>query len=123
MTKRGCFIINGVPRVIINQVIRQSGIYYQQITQRLLKSNKTQINRRVYVDLISKRGTWLRLEIDKKKKIWARMKKTPRIPALLLLQSIGVNKKILMQTFLYSSTSINKKQIVENLIEPSKKKY
>lgn len=100
MTKRGHFIINGIPRVIINQVIRQSGIYHQQITHKLIKSNKVQIERRFYVDLISQRGTWLRLEIDKRRKIWARMKKTPRIPALLLLQSVGLNKKIIIQTFL-----------------------
>lgn len=100
MTKRGHFIINGVPRVIINQVIRQSGIYHQQITQKLIKSNKIQIERRFYIDLISQRGTWLRLEIDKRKKIWARMKKTPRIPALLLLQSMGLNNKLIIQTFL-----------------------
>ena len=98
MTKRGHFIINGVPRVVINQVIRQSGIYHQQITSKLIKSNKIQIERRFYVDLISQRGAWLRIEIDKKKKIWARMKKTPRIPALLLLQSVGLNKKIIIHS-------------------------
>nr|ARS45014.1 RNA polymerase b-subunit [Ostreobium sp. HV05007bc] len=135
MTKRGHFIINGVPRVIINQAIRQSGIYHQQITSKLIKSNKIQIEKRFYVDLISQRGTWLRLEIDKKKKIWARMKKIPRIPALLLLQSVGLNKKIIIQTlfnlyflsegksqspykFLIDFTSIKKKN-TENLIETS----
>lgn len=102
MTKRGYFIINGVPRVLINQIVRKSGIYYQQITHKLIKSksNKIQIDRSFYVDIISQRGTWLRLEIDRKKKVWARMKKTPRIPALLLLQSLGLNKKTILQTIL-----------------------
>lgn len=100
MTKRGYFIINGVPRAIINQIVRKSGIYYQQITHKLIKLNQVQINRTFYIDIISQRGTWLRIEIDKKKKIWARMKKTPRIPALLLLQSIGFNKKTIAQTIL-----------------------
>ena len=108
MTKRGHFIINGVPRVVINQVIRQSGIYHQQITSKLIKSNKIQIERRFYVDLISHRGAWLRIEIDKKKKIWARMKKTPRIPALLLLQSVGLNKKVIIQIFLNLYSSFEK---------------
>ena len=108
MTKRGHFIINGVPRVVINQVIRQSGVYHQQITSKLIKSNKIQIERRFYVDLISQRGAWLRIEIDKKKKIWARMKKTPRIPALLLLQSVGLNKKIIIQIFLNLYSSFEK---------------
>ena len=105
MTKRGYFIINGIPRVIINQVVRRSGITYKQSISKIIKSDKAYIERRFYVDIISQRGTWLRLEIDKKKKIWARMKKTPRIPALLLLQSVGLNRKIIIQTFfdLYSS--------------------
>ena len=135
MTKRGHFIINGVPRVIINQVVRQSGIYHQQITSKLIRSNKIQIERRFYVDLISQRGAWLRIEIDKKKKIWARMKKTPRIPALLLLQSVGFNRKIIIQTFLnlyssferksqssyrFLSLSLNKKD-TENILETGSK--
>ena len=137
MTKRGHFIINGVPRVVINQVIRQSGVYHQQITSKLIKSNKVQIERRFHVDLISQRGAWLRIEIDKKKKIWARMKKTPRIPALLLLQSVGLNKKIIIQTFLNLYSSFEKtsqssyrflldltplrKRSAENVLETSSK--
>ena len=119
MTKRGYFIINGIPKVLINQVIRQPGIYHQQITQKLIKSNRIQIDRRVYVDLISYRGTWLRLEIDKKQKVWARMKKTPRIPALLLLQSIGLNTKTTLQTFLklHDSSNRNSKPINRFLAE------
>lgn len=108
MTKRGYFIINGIPKVIINQVIRQSGIYYHQITQKLIKTNKVQIERSFYIDIISQRGTWLRLETDRRKKIWARMKKIPRIPAILLLQSIGLNKKIIAQTFLNLNLTSNK---------------
>ena len=67
MTKRGFFIINGIPRVIINQISRRPGLYYQQTPQRVIKLNKVQTNRNFYLDLISKRGTWLRLEIDKRK--------------------------------------------------------
>ena len=97
MTKRGFFIINGIPRVIINQIIRRPGIYYQQAANRIIKLNKVKINRQFYIDLISQRGTWLRFEIDKRKKIWTRMKQAPSIPALLLLQSIGINKKLIIQ--------------------------
>ena len=97
MTKRGFFVINGIPRVIINQIVRRPGLYYQQATHKIIKLDKVQINRHFYIDLISQRGTWLRFEIDKRKKIWARMKKAPSIPALLLLQSIGINKKSIIQ--------------------------
>ena len=122
MTKRGYFITNGVPRVIINQVIRKPGAYFQESKNKLIKSNKTQINRQLYVDLISHRGTWLRLEIDKRNKIWAKMKKSPRIPVLLLLQTFGINKKTIIQTVLNSNLESdpnilkNKKDLIENLL-------
>ena len=101
MTKRGHFILNGSPRVIVNQLVRSPGIYYHEI----LNSKK---NRTFYVDFIPFRGTWLRLEIDKKKRVWARMKKTQKISIILLLQSLGyklstIEKEIRLSTFLRKS--------------------
>ena len=86
MTKRGHFIINGSPRVVINQLVRSPGIYYHELID--VKKRKT-----YYADLISLRGAWLRLEIDKKQRVWARMKKTPKISALVFLQALGFTEK------------------------------
>ena len=85
MTKRGHFIVNGSPRVVINQLVRSPGIYYQEAID--IKKRKT-----YYADLISYRGTWLRLEIDKKRRVWARMKKIPKISALVFLQALGFTR-------------------------------
>nr|YP_009105929.1 beta subunit of RNA polymerase [Gloeotilopsis sterilis]AIT94793.1 beta subunit of RNA polymerase [Gloeotilopsis sterilis] len=95
MTKRGHFIINGSPRVIVNQMIRSPGIYYQQFLDKKKK-------RTYFADLISYRGAWLRLETDKKKRIWARMKKTPKISILVFLQALGLTKESIFQSILYS---------------------
>lgn len=95
MTKRGHFIINGSPRIIVNQMIRSPGIYYQEV----INKNK---KRTYYADLISYRGAWLRFELDKKKLIWARMKKTPKISILVFLQSLGLTKEIIFQSIQYS---------------------
>jgi DNA-directed RNA polymerase subunit beta len=86
MTKRGHFIINGSPRVVINQLVRSPGIYYQELID--IKKKKT-----YYADLISFRGAWLRLEIDKKLRLWARMKKTPKISGLVFLQALGFTRE------------------------------
>ncbi len=91
MTKRGHFIINGIPRVVLNQLSRCPGIYYHQIYQK----NKTST---YYADLIPQRGTWLRLEMDKKERIWVRLKKTPKISILIFLQSMGLSKEIIFQS-------------------------
>ena len=73
MTKRGHFIVNGAPRVIINQMIRSPGIYYQTKVYENFPNKWAQkadsLFERHYADLICQRGTWLRLEIDKNKKI------------------------------------------------------
>jgi DNA-directed RNA polymerase subunit beta len=84
MTKRGHFILNGSPRVVVNQLVRSPGIYYHE------EVNSKKI-RTFYLDFIPFRGTWLRLEIDKKNKVWARMKRTQKISILLFLQALGYN--------------------------------
>ena len=111
MTKRGFFIINGVPRVIISQVIRSPGIYFQQRILKTIKNDQNKSYRTFYADLISQRGTWLRIEIDKYKKIWIYMKKTSRIPFFILLRTLGFNIKSIFRLILYSNS------ILENYAE------
>ena len=94
MTKRGHFIVNGSPRVIINQMVRSPGIYYQQTIDK--KKRKT-----YYADLISHRGAWLRIETDIKKRIWVRMKKSPKIPILVFLQAAGITEHTINQSIKY----------------------
>lgn len=96
MTKRGHFIINGIPRIIINQIIRSPGIYYQQESHKFFKNNKPYIYRTFFADIISKRGVWLRLELDKKRRSWIYMKKTPKIPLFLFLKNLGISNKTLV---------------------------
>lgn len=96
MTKRGHFIINGTPRVLVNQIIRVAGVYYQQQVNKIIQKNKKQIYRTFYVDIISTRGVWLRFELDKKRQIWVRMKKTPKIPFFIFLKFMGFSKKMLL---------------------------
>lgn len=91
MTKRGHFILNGCPRVIVNQLIRSPGIYYQQ----RFDGQKRDI---FYADFICERGAWLRIEMDAQQKIWARMKRTPKIPILILLQGMGLNLELIFSS-------------------------
>ena len=93
MTKRGHFIINGAPRVIVSQIIRAPGAYYQQKINKALQKGQKQIYRTFFVDIISRRGIWIRFELDKKRKIWVRMKKTPKIPIFIFLKSLGFSIK------------------------------
>ena len=76
MTKRGHFIINGSPRVIVSQMIRCPGVYFHE----RFRGIGIQKKRTCYVDFISRRGAWLRIQSDKNRDIWIRLKRTPRIP-------------------------------------------
>nr|YP_010448265.1 RNA polymerase beta subunit [Symbiochloris sp. SG-2018]UTQ75746.1 RNA polymerase beta subunit [Symbiochloris sp. SG-2018] len=93
MTKRGHFIINGSPRVILNQMLRSPGVYFQKKTT--VEESEISI---YYADLISARGAWLRIEIDENKKMWARMKKIPKIPILVFLQAMGLDFLTVLKT-------------------------
>lgn len=106
MTKRGHFIINGTPRVIINQLSRCPGIYYSQVIQK----NKLPT---YYADLIPQRGAWLRLEMDKKERIWVRLKKTPKISVLIFLQAMGLSKEAIFQS-IYSPHILEKSLLKED---------
>lgn len=102
MTKRGHFIINGAARVVINQIIRSPGIYFQTKTHQKFSSKwaTTAISEydRHYADIICQRGTWLRFEIAKDKKIWAQTKKGPKIPIMTFLLAMGLTDKMIFKS-------------------------
>jgi DNA-directed RNA polymerase beta subunit len=104
MTKRGHFIINGAARVIVNQIIRSPGIYYQTKIYENFEHPWSQkadsFYERHYADLICQRGTWLRLEIDKEKKIWAQTKRGPKMPIMWLLIAMGLTEKMIFKSVL-----------------------
>ena len=102
MTKRGHFILNGAPRVIVNQILRSPGIYFQGSLKEIFNekwSEKPDISyKQFYTDLICLRGTWLRIEIDKNKDIWAQMKKIPKIPLFWFLLAMGLNERVIFKS-------------------------
>ena len=108
MTKRGHFIINGSPRVIVNQIVRSPGIYYQK------KINKRQ-DKICYADVIAHRGTWLRLEIDKKKRIWVRLKKLNKLPLLIFLKAVGISDLRVKTSIKYPEFLENSKRETEEI--------
>nr|YP_010471120.1 RNA polymerase beta subunit [Synarthrophyton patena]UVF62949.1 RNA polymerase beta subunit [Synarthrophyton patena] len=114
MTNRGTFIISGTERVIINQIVRSSGIYYKQ---ELDKNNK-----QIYsASLISNRGSWLKLEIDSKGQIWVRIDKTHKVNAYVFLRSIGISleelkKSLTKYSFLKKASLVYEKKELEKEI-------
>lgn len=96
MTERGTFIINGSPRVIVNQIVRSPGIYYKMQFDK--DNNKTFVG-----SIISNRGSWLRVETDKKGLVFARMDKIRKIPIFILFFAMGFTEKQVFQSIGYST--------------------
>ena len=83
MTNEGTFFVNGIERVIINQIVRSPGVYY--------KSDVDKQNYRYYTaSLISNRGTWVKFEMDKDDLISVKIDKSKKLSAYLFFKAIGL---------------------------------
>ena len=83
MTNEGTFLVNGIERIIINQIVRSPGIYY--------KTDTDKQNYRFYTaSLISNRGTWVKFEIDKDDYIHVKIDKAKKISAYIFLKAVGL---------------------------------
>jgi DNA-directed RNA polymerase subunit beta len=83
MTNEGTFLVNGIERIIINQIVRSPGIYY--------KTDSDKQSFRYYTaSLISNRGTWVKFEIDKDDFINVKIDKAKKISAYLFLKTVGL---------------------------------
>jgi len=91
MTPKGTFIINGTERVVVSQLVRSSGVYFD-------KTMEKQIDAMVYsAKIIPNRGAWLEFEMDRRDVIAVRIDRKRKQPVTYLLKAIGFgdNKDIL----------------------------
>ena len=93
MNCQGTFVVNGVARVIINQILRSPGIYYNSEVDRNGIPTYTGT-------LISNWGGRLKIEIDGKTRVWARISKKRKISILVLLSAMGLDfEKVLASVY------------------------
>ena len=85
MTDSGTFIINGSERVIVSQIVRSPGAYFQDTPD---KSGKHIYNG----EIIPTRGTWLQFESDLKGIMWVRIDRQRKMPATILFKALGIVK-------------------------------
>ena len=88
MTNRGTFIINGVERAVVSQLIRSAGVFFTSENWR---------GKRLYgAKIIPNRGAWLELETDSNQVIYVKIDRKRKIPVTSLLRAFGItsNEKI-----------------------------
>ena len=112
MTKRGHFILNGSPRVIVNQMARCPGIYFQEKRRGVGFEQEV----RVSADLIPQRGPWLRIQSDWEGRFWARLKREGRVKYATLYEAFQEFEKQynapLVSLVTNSSSSFPKSEIL-----------
>ncbi|MBR0463986.1 MAG: DNA-directed RNA polymerase subunit beta [Clostridia bacterium] len=82
MTEHGTFIINGAERVIVSQLVRSPGVYYERAMD---KSGKYTYATK----MIPNRGAWLEYECDANDQLWVRIDRTRKVPMTVLLRALG----------------------------------
>ncbi len=83
MTPRGTFVINGVERVVVSQLVRSAGAFFTAEVYR---------GRRYYgAKIIPNRGAWLEFETDPKNVIWVKIDRKRKVPVTALLRAFGIS--------------------------------
>ncbi|MDR1038464.1 MAG: DNA-directed RNA polymerase subunit beta, partial [Deltaproteobacteria bacterium] len=95
MTEKGTFIINGSERVIVSQLHRSPGIFFDHDRGKTHSSGKILYSARI----IPARGSWLDLEFDPKDFIIARIDRHRKFPVTLLLKALGYTSKELLDYY------------------------
>jgi DNA-directed RNA polymerase subunit beta len=110
MTNSGTFLVNGIERIVINQIVRSPGIYY--------KSEADKQGVRIYTaSLISNRGTWVKFEIDKDDLIYVKIDKAKKFSIYLFLKALGLENqeifKNIENTRYFSKTSMGDEALTQ----------
>ena len=106
MTDNGSFIINGTERVIVSQLHRSPGVFFEHDRGKTHSSGKLLFSARV----IPYRGSWLDFEFDPKDFLFFRVDRRRKMPVTTLLKAIGLtNENILREFFVFDSFHLSTK--------------
>jgi DNA-directed RNA polymerase subunit beta len=95
MTENGTFVINGTERVIVSQLHRSPGVFFDHDKGKTHSSGKLLFNARV----IPYRGSWLDFEFDHKDCVYVRIDRRRKIPATILLRALGFDNEQMIKMF------------------------
>jgi len=95
MTDNGTFVINGTERVIVSQLHRSPGVFFDHDKGKTHSSGKLLFNARV----IPYRGSWLDFEFDHKDCVYVRIDRRRKIPATILLRALGYDNEEMIKMF------------------------
>jgi len=95
MTDNGTFVINGTERVIVSQLHRSPGVFFDHDKGKTHSSGKLLFSARV----IPYRGSWLDMEFDPKDSLFVRIDRRRKLPATILLRALGYDNEQMLDIF------------------------
>ncbi|AGF71491.1 DNA-directed RNA polymerase subunit beta [Corynebacterium halotolerans YIM 70093 = DSM 44683] len=96
MTDKGTFIVNGTERVVVSQLVRSPGVYFDQTID---KSTERPLHS---VKVIPSRGAWLEFDVDKRDTVGVRIDRKRRQPVTVLLKALGWTAEQITERFGFS---------------------
>src|SRR5690554_4839379 len=100
MTDNGTFVINGTERVIVSQLHRSPGVFYDHDKGKTHSSGKLLYSARI----IPYRGSWLDFEFDPKDLVFVRIDRRRKLPATILLRALGYSTQEMLEIFFETSS-------------------
>ena len=100
MTDNGTFVINGTERVIVSQLHRSPGVFFDHDKGKTHSSGKLLYSARV----IPYRGSWLDFEFDPKDMVYVRIDRRRKLPATILLRALGYSSEEILGMFFDTTT-------------------
>ncbi|MFE5775758.1 DNA-directed RNA polymerase subunit beta [Brachybacterium sp. NPDC056505] len=93
MTDKGTFIINGTERVVVSQLVRSPGVYFDESV------DKTSDKHIFSAKMIPSRGAWLEFEVDKRDQVGVRIDRKRKQSVTTLLQALGMSQSEILDEF------------------------
>jgi DNA-directed RNA polymerase subunit beta len=113
MTTTGSFVINGTERVIVSQLHRSPGVFFEHDRGKTHSSGKLLFSARI----IPYRGSWLDFEFDPKDFLYFRVDRRRKMPVTILLKAIGLTpEQVLKEFFAFDTFHFSKKGVQFELV-------
>ena len=113
MTEDGSFIINGTERVVVNQLHRSPGVFFDHDRGKTHSSGKVLYSARI----IPYRGSWLDFEFDAKDILYSRIDRRRKIPATIILRALDMSTSEILERFYeVDDYKIDKDSVITKLV-------
>ncbi|MDP5037549.1 MAG: DNA-directed RNA polymerase subunit beta [SAR86 cluster bacterium] len=116
MTENGSFVINGTERVVVNQLHRSPGVFYDHDKGKTHSTGKVLYSARI----IPYRGSWLDFEFDPKDNLYCRIDRRRKIPATIILKALDMGTEEILQNFYEIDTVHVEKEGIKIELIPSR---